>query len=153
MVDLNTPKCSGMLPFIASCTTQHRWPNRLACKDTHRNDARASADDTFDLTIFFAKRFWKDCNCFICVVRPGWSPHTPHFPHSALSILRTFHTPHFPHSAFSILRTFHTPHFPHSAVSTLLIFHTPHSALHVFHPTGNVDKVGQLYLFTWFQFR
>jgi hypothetical protein len=74
MVDLNTPKCSGMLPFIASCTAQHRWPNRLACKDTHRNDVRASADDIFDLTIFFAKRFWKDCNCFICVVRPGWSP-------------------------------------------------------------------------------
>ena len=45
--------------------------------------------------------------------------HTPHFPHSTLSTLRTFHTPHFPHSTFSTLYIFHTPHFPYSALSTL----------------------------------
>ena len=64
--------------------------------------------------------------------------HTPHFPHSIFSTLRTFHTPHFPHSSLSTLLIFHTPHFPHSALSTLLIFHTfhtPHPALRVFHRT------------------
>ena len=54
-------------------------------------------------------------------------PHTPHFPHSAFSILLIFHTPRFPYSAFSILRIFHTPRFPHSA-------------LRVFHPTGKAPR-------------
>ena len=63
---------------------------------------------------------------------------TPHFPHSALSTLRTFHTPHFPHSSFSTLLIFHTPHFPHSSFSTL---RTPHPALRVFHRTLKTARI------------
>ena len=60
-------------PFIAPCTRQHRWPKHVACNGTHHNNVRASAYVTFPFTVFFVMRLWNDCNCFICVVRPGWS--------------------------------------------------------------------------------